>query len=97
MRKKTYGTSVKWRDEYEWFIKAAGGAGGRNLRLTKDVNTLGRPVKNVPKAKNKIDLFIQKYKYNYGEVENKEVVRRHKLTFGFMLTVWVIALSSRLL
>ena len=46
---------------------------------------------------NKLDLLIQKYKYNYGEVDNKEVMRRHKLIFGFLLTVYAIAMSSRFL
>ena len=97
LRKRSYGTSVKWSDETEWLIKAVGGSGGRHLRYSQQVDKEG--LKNDPsnKTKSKIALFIEKHKYPYAEVKEDEIMRRHKRTFVFMVTLWGIVLFSRML
>lgn len=103
MRRATYGASPKWRDEYEWVIKLTGGGGGRNLRRTANIDSKGRPLDRTVKPIGKFEIlaekyfaFEDKYRYNYAEVEQTEVVRRHKLVLGFMLSVFCLAMISRM-
>ena len=91
LRKRTYGNFPKWKDEYEWLIKAAG---GRNVKLSKQVTKESNLDSN---TKGKIALFIEKYKYNYAEVKEDEIKRRHKRTFAVIITLWVLTLCSRLI
>ena len=97
LRKRAYGTSNRWTDETEWIIKAVGGSGGRHLRTDQHVDkeNLNQDPGNT--AKGKIALFIEKHKYNYAEVKEDEIMRRHKRTFAFLITLWGIVLFSRML
>ena len=97
LRKRTYGTSPKWSDETEWLIKAVGGSGGRHLRLNQHVDKDGLKHDPSNRVKGKIALFIEKHKYNYAEVKEDEIMRRHKRTFAFLVTLWGIVMFSRML
>lgn len=95
LRKRALGTSHKWADEYEWFIKAAGGSGGRTLRVSKHEEAPKQDPSNTPKGK--IALFIEKHKYNYAEVKEDEIMRRHKRIFVVLVTLWGLVWIIRLL
>ena len=91
VRKQRYGISTKWKNEYEWGIKFISN-GGRNLRLTRDIDRIGRkdntPVEN-PKLYN--------YIFDHGEVDSNEVTKRHIRTLCALSLFLFIGFGSRYL
>ena len=94
-RKQTYGGSVKWKDEYEWIAKFIG-QGGRNLRLSRDMDKIGRN-KDQPIEKDKYSKFIEKHLYDQGTFDATAIRKKQIMTLGAVFTFWCIGFGSRLL
>ena len=95
VRKERYGSSRKWGNEYEWFVKAIGG-GGSNLRLTADIEKIGRN-DDKPFVHNKYTLFLDKHIFDHGELDATEAKKRNLRILGVISLFLCIAYASRLL
>ena len=99
-RKQTYGTRVRWKDEYEWVLTAFGGRNYRqskHIRSNKDQTKTNITTSNSDPRPKIVQYWSEKYAYNHSAVPLLEGVRRQKVIFLTLLILYVAAMLSRMI
>ena len=98
-RKQTYGTRVRWKDEYEWVLTAYGGRNYRqsnHIRSNKDKTKTNITASNNDPRPKIVQYWSEKYSYNHSAVPLQEGVRRQKVIFLTLLILYIAAMLARM-
>ena len=98
-RKQTYGTRVRWKDEYEWVLTAFGGRNYRqskHIRSNKNQTKTNIPTSNYDPRPKIVQYWSEKYSYNHSAVPLQEGVRRQKVIFLTLLILYIAAMLTRM-